>query len=863
MPLTAGTRLGPYEIIAPIGAGGMGEVYRARDSRLDRDVAIKVLPENVSASAMAMERFAREAKAVAALSHPGILAIHDFGQEGRIAYAVTEFLEGETLLERLAGGALPPRKAVEFAVQIANGLASAHERGVIHRDLKPANLFLTRDGRIKILDFGLARFQEGDARAPEAHTRTRHTEPGMVLGTDGYMSPEQVRGETLDHRSDIFSLGCVIYEMLGGRRAFKGATSAETMTAILRDEPPDLSTPDRPIPAGLERLARRCLEKRPEERLQSARDLAIALDAVSGSDTSSAQRAVQDVPPHASRPTAAIAVAALILVAAAFWLGKRSSAPDRASTGDAFPTFTKLTFRRGLVSGARFGPDGRSVVYSASWDSRPSQVYTTRPESAQSSTAALHEAALLAVSRSNELAVLLRPAVGLLSSTGTLARAPTGAGAPRPVLDDVQQADWSKDDQLAVVRNVAGHSRLEFPVGKVLYESSGWLSSPRFSPNGDSIAFLEHPIDGDDRGWPAMVDIKSGSKRNLTGEYGTLSGLAWRAHGEEVCVSLASSLDCVGPSGGKPRRVFNGMSRIVLQDISSEDRILAATFALQGAARAGDLPGNEVDIGETPASIPIDQDARDGRVLFESIDYGIYLEKPGNGPAVRLGDGLPLALSPDGKQVLTLVLGQPTQLSLIPTGAGETRILPRGTIVQHTAAAFSPDGKTIVISAAEKGRGSRLFVQGIESGDPRPISAEGVRLNPGQPRLVSLDGQFVVAIGPDRTLALYPLKGGDPHPVPGLGPGFVAVGWTDRPGVLFVSPEALSRRTPVFRLDVTTGRRELFREVGPNDPIGSPLTVRLQVTADGRRYAYLYFLGASELFLIDGVFGPKSEGARP
>ena len=260
MPLTAGTRLGPYEIIAPIGAGGMGEVYRARDSRLDRDVAIKVLPENVSASAMAMERFAREAKAVAALSHPGILAIHDFGQEGRIAYAVTEFLEGETLLERLAGGALPPRKAVEFAVQIANGLASAHERGVIHRDLKPANLFLTRDGRVKILDFGLARFQEGDARAPEAHTRTRHTEPGMVLGTDGYMSPEQVRGETLDHRSDIFSLGCVIYEMLGGRRAFKGATSAETMTAILRDEPPDLSTPDRPIPAGLERLARRCLE---------------------------------------------------------------------------------------------------------------------------------------------------------------------------------------------------------------------------------------------------------------------------------------------------------------------------------------------------------------------------------------------------------------------------------------------------------------------------------------------------------------------------------------------------------------------------------------------------------------------------
>ena len=868
MSLTSGSRLGPYEIVAAIGAGGMGEVYRARDSRLDRDVAIKVLPENVSASPKAMERFAREAKAVAALSHPGILAIHDFGTEGRVSYAVTELLEGETLQDRLAEGAIPPRKAVELAVQIASGLASAHEKGIIHRDLKPANLFLTRDGRVKILDFGLATWrplsdQASDSRVAETQTKTRHSEAGVVLGTVGYMSPEQVRGQAADHRTDIFALGCVLYEMLTGRRAFQRETSAETMTAVLREEPLDLSTSERVIPAGLERLVRRCLEKRPEERLQSARDLAIALDAVSGGESTSSQRAVEEPPVRGSRVLAIAATFAVVLAALAFWAGRRTALPGATSATDAFPTFTKLTFRRGLISAARFGPDGRSVVYSASWDSGPLRVFTTQSESAQASTAALHEAALVGVSRSNELAVLLKPAMGLLGSTGTLARAPLGAGAPREVLDSVQQADWGPGDQLTVVRTTLGHSRLEFPIGHVLYEASGWLSAPRVSPTGDSIAFIEHPLDGDDRGWPALVDVKSGTKRNLADEFGTLSGLAWRSRTGEVCLSSGTSIHCVGLDGGKPRRVFRGMPRLVLEDIASDDRILATSFGLQGAARAGIVGGPEFDIGETPASIPIDLDSRSGRVLYESIDYGVYLQEPGRGPAVRLGDGLPVSLSPDGRNVLTVTLGQPTQLNLIPAGAGATKSLARGSIVQHAAAVFTPDGKRIVIAGAEKGRGSRLYAQDVESGDPRPISAEGVRLVPGQPRLVSLDGQFVAAIGPDQTIALYPLAGGEPRPIPGLVAGFRPIGWTDRPGVLFVSPEALSRRTPVFRHDVATGKREPWREFGPEDPIGSPLNVRLQVSPDGRRYAYVYFLAASELFMIDGIFGKRPEESQP
>jgi roadblock/LC7 domain-containing protein len=864
MTLAPGSRLGPYEVIGPIGAGGMGEVYRARDSRLDRDVAIKVLPENVSTSPSAMERFGREAKAIAALSHPGILSIHDFGMEGRTAYAVTELLEGETLHERLAQGALTPRKAVEFAVQIANALASAHERGVVHRDLKPANLFLTRDGRVKILDFGLARWQESaagssDGKTPEAQTRTRHTEPGLVLGTAGYMAPEQVRGQVADHRADIFALGCVIYEMLSGRRAFARETSAETMTAILREDPPDLSVPGRTIPPGLEKLVRRCLEKRPDDRLQSARDLAIAFEAVSLGDSSTVQTAVQA--PSGKVPVRVVvaALAALLLAAAAYRAGTRAASP----AAPAFPTFTRLTFRRGLVSAARFGPDGRSVVYSASWDGAPLRLFTTQTESAQASTAALHEAHLLSVSSSNELAVMLRPALGLLYSVGTLARAPMGAGAPRAVLEGVQQADWSREGELAVVRTSRGHSRLEFPVGTVRYETSGWLSAPRLSPKGDSIAFIEHPIEGDDRGWPALVDLKSGAKRDLAKEFGTLSGLAWRPDGNELCAGGGFSIYCMGMNGGEPRRVFRGMTRLILEDISAEERILATAFGLQGAAKTGSIGGNEVDLGETPAIVPIDIDPRERRVLFESLDYGVYLETPGKGPAVRLGDGIPLGLSPDGARVLNLVPGQPTQLSLIPTGAGATVLLPRGSIARHIAAVFAPDGKRIVVSGSDNGRGSRLYVQDLPGGEPRPISGEGVRLPRPQPRLVSPDGRFIAAIGPDQAIALYPLDGGDPRPIAGLETGFVTIGWTDRPGVLFVSPEALTRRVPVFRHDVATGRHELWREFGPADPIGSPLTLRLQVTPDGSQYAYLYFLPTTELYLIDGVLGKSPDPARP
>jgi serine/threonine protein kinase len=267
--LASGSRLGPYEIVAPLGAGGMGEVYRARDPRLGRDVAVKVLPASFSQDTDRLRRFEHEARAAGVLNHPNITAVYDFGSAEGSPYVVTELLEGETLRTRIAMGALSTRKAIDYAIQIARGLAAAHEKGIVHRDLKPENLFVTRDGRVKILDFGLAKLTHPErAGAPitEAPTETRGTDPGVVMGTVEYMSPEQVRGLTADQRSDMFAFGAILYEMLSGKRAFHGATVADTMSAILKEEPPDLSLTNRDIHPGLERIVRHCLEKNPDER---------------------------------------------------------------------------------------------------------------------------------------------------------------------------------------------------------------------------------------------------------------------------------------------------------------------------------------------------------------------------------------------------------------------------------------------------------------------------------------------------------------------------------------------------------------------------------------------------------------------
>src|SRR5580704_3520185 len=505
MSMTSGTKIGPYEIVSLLGAGGMGEVYRARDSRLKREVAVKVLPQGLSLDADRLRRFEQEALATAALNHPNILAVFDIGTNEGAPYVVSELLEGETLRERLRSGAIAVRKTLDYALQIAQGLAAAHEKGIIHRDLKPENLFLTKDGRLKILDFGLAKLTQAE---PSPHTSlatvSHGTEAGMVLGTAGYMSPEQVRGLSLDTRSDIFSFGAILYEMLSGKRAFHGDTAADTMSSILKEDPPDLSATNRNVSPALERIVQHCLEKSPEARFHSASDIAFDLEHLSGiSGTTARATPVEAVRPRRTLPLvlASGLAFALVMLVLGWWLGHGVHTPPAE--------YKQITFRLGSIGNVRFTPDG-SIVYSAVWEGGDQQLYMARANDPSARELGLKNAEILSISKSGELAVRLNTiSPSAFLQFGTLARVPASGGTPREMLDNVQGADWAADGEaMAVVHYLPEnrHWRLEYPIGNVLFDSIGWISDPRISPDGKWIAFADHDnADGDDEGSIALI----------------------------------------------------------------------------------------------------------------------------------------------------------------------------------------------------------------------------------------------------------------------------------------------------------------------------------------------------------------------
>jgi serine/threonine protein kinase len=591
MPLTSGTRLGPYEIQSSVGAGGMGEVYRARDTRLDRTVAIKILPAAVSSDPDRLLRFQHEARILSTLNHPNVLAIFDVGEQNDVRYLVSEFLEGQSLREVLAAGALARRKATEYALEIAKGLAAAHEKGVVHRDLKPDNIFITRDDRVKILDFGLAKQTPTESAAQESPTMTvpAPTTPGTVMGTAGYMSPEQVRGLTVDHRSDIFSFGAVLYEMVSGKRAFSGESSVETMNAILKEDVPELSASGGHVSPGLDRIIRRCLEKKPERRFQSASDLAFAIEALSA--TSGVSQAVPvTAPPSRKLRIEWVVMALAILIfglgLAALSVGLHKRRPAASST------YTRIAFRPSYIRMARFAPGG-VVVYGASVNGEPMTLFSTRTDTLQSQPLNV-KADLLGISRSGELAVSLNQIFESWTPSGRLARVPLGGGATRELLDDVIDADWNKDgSDLAISRRVPNGSRLEYPPGKVLYETSGWISDLRFSPTGGQIAFLDHPLVGDDRGWVSIVDLQGhdlqGQRRVLTQEFSSEQGLAWSPSGDEIWFSAAPVETgtperpiCAVNLQGHLRVVASAPVYLQLQDIAPDGRILLTYVQLLG-----------------------------------------------------------------------------------------------------------------------------------------------------------------------------------------------------------------------------------------------------------------------------------------
>jgi hypothetical protein len=855
--LAAGSKLGPYEILGQIGAGGMGEVYRAKDPRLGREVAIKVLPASFSQDADRLRRFEQEARAAGVLNHPNITAVYDIGSADGAPYVVQELLEGETLRSTLAGGKLAQRKTIEYAIQISHGLAAAHEKGIVHRDLKPENLFVTKDGRVKILDFGLAKLthQEEGSQATSLPTATAGTEPGVVMGTLGYMSPEQVRGRPADARSDIFSFGAILYEMLSGTRAFHGDSAADTMSAILREDPPDLSVTNQAISPGLERIVRHCLEKTPEQRFHSAHDLAFDLEALSGtSATSAAAMAAQTgrLAPRVGRLRLAVLAAAALatgVVAGHFlWRPAKPSAP----------TYRRLTFRRGNLGTARFAPDGRSVVYGASFEGQPLEIYTTRPEGPESTPTGIKNANLMSVSASSDLAVSVRERfLAGPAGIGTLATVPLGGGAPRSIAEFVEWADWMPDGKLALVRFLDGRNRLELPLGKVLYTSDHGFRGLRVSPKGDRFAIFERaPV-----GRSLIVVDLAGKARTLVPGGVQGQGLAWSPSGDEVWFDDRGDhgqffLKAVDLSG-RVRTLASTPVGLIVHDVARDGRCLVERYGSR-PGMLGLVPGEtrERDFSWFDGSRLVSM-SDDGRLLLFN-EFGDaagaigahYLRKTDGSPAVNLGAGAASDISPDGKWVLVRPPDSPKAIVLQPTGPGAPISIDLGHFESVGNTSFFPDGKRLLLAATEPGKKPMLYVQDIPAGTPRAITAKRYGFAPNS---ISPDGLWVAAYGEwTEDVFLLPVTGGEPRSVPGT-KDVDLVRWSaDGRSIFAIETGSIPAR--VVRVDVATGRREPWKTLAPPELAGLIDISPVMMTPDGKAYVYGYGSAAiSDLYLVEGL----------
>jgi hypothetical protein len=843
----------------------MGEVYRARDTRLDREVALKVISGGAVLDPERLQRFEQEARLAGSLNHPNLVVVFDVGSEGGAPFLVTELLEGESLRHRLSRGRLTLRTALELGVQIAEGLAAAHARGIVHRDVKPENVFLTSGGRAKLLDFGIAKLT-----APRGIEGTRNlldttltpeglgTRPGAVLGTPGYMSPEQVRGEPVDARTDIFSLGTVLYEMLAGSAAFPARSLIESGHAILESEPPPLPES---VPPSVDLLVRRCLEKEPARRFQSAADLAFDLGAATAPTSGKARPIVPRTSASwVGRLTLLGAALGLVAVTALTtrWTSRRPEAPE-------LPTFEHITFGDAAMGGARFTPEGR-VVFSASFGRRPEEVYGYAPGSPGFQPLGLRPARLAAVSpKTGELGVLMGSTnVGSSRIRGTLARVPPVGGAPRELAQDVAWADWTGSGELAAARRGPGNRMwIERPLGTKVWEGPGWISDLRYSPDAEQLAFLHHDavqseiITLDRSNTPHVILTSPPEPPNVY-------SLAWTPDGKRLRFATndrsGTKLSSVSlRSEVRPLYRFPELGEI--QDIAPDGTMILSILGWSrriAVMRPGE--GSQRELGWLGSQGLMDL-SPDGRMLL-AVDLEAQQVDPkallgatdGTSPTI-LSAGVPLALSPDGRTV-AMTSRDTRGLFLVPTGAGTTEEVPLpSSLVLGGLGQWSRDGRRLWITARQNERaGFQLFPVDVATRKLlEPIAGSDIYISAQSAEIaISADGLWIAATGADQVLTVYPVDKGEPIRISSLQAALspFPAGWTSA-GELWV---ALPGATPprLVRIEFPTGKVTRSIDIDLRQ-LGADNITDARITPDESLLAIEYEVWRGRLELVRGI----------